>query len=153
MSKKKAEPSSQEKVNQLAYDMRVREEQVKGLNDNLRLLSLQLDELNKTIETVKHVKEQTAGDDMLVPLGAGVFVKAKITDVSTLTLELGAKIMAERKPEAISKLLENQKKQTEDARKVLEEQLNSTIQRAQTVQKELEGLLQQSRSGASTVVP
>ena len=40
--------------------MRVREEQVKGLNDNLRLLSLQLDELNKTIETVKRSKVRRA---------------------------------------------------------------------------------------------
>ncbi len=153
MSKKRAELSSQEKINQMVYELRLREEQVKSLNDNLRLISLQLDELNKTIETLNQVKTLEAGEDILVPLGAGVYMKTKAETTSTLTLELGARILAERKPDEISKLLEEKKKETEEARNMLEQQLGSTVQRAQIVQKELEELLQQARSGASPVVP
>jgi len=153
MAKKKTEQNDQEQMNQLAYELRLREEQVKSLNDNLRLLSLQVDELGKTIDTINHIKNLAAGEEMLIPLGPGVFMKAKVADVSTLTMELGARILAERKPDAVAKILEEQKKQTEEARNSVEQQLNSVVQRAQVVQKDLEELLKEIRSGASSFVP
>ena len=143
----KAAQANQEKINQLAYEMRAREEQVKSINDNIRLMSMQIEEVTKTIETIEHIGTLKKGDVFLVPIGAGVFMKVGMLEVSEILTDLGANMLAERTPKEVIKYLNDNKVKIEGARSNLEQQLNSSVARIQEVQKELEEMLQ-SRSGA-----
>ncbi|MHA1917796.1 MAG: prefoldin subunit alpha [Candidatus Ranarchaeia archaeon] len=143
----KAAQANQEKINQLAYEMRAREEQVKSINDNLRLMSMQIEEVTKTVETIKHIGTLKKGNVFFVPIGAGVFIKVGMLEVSEILTDLGASMLAERTPEEVIKYLNENKVKIEGARNNLEQQLNSSVARIQEVQKELEAMLQ-ARSGA-----
>ena len=137
--------SEQEKMNQLALELRLREEQLKRISDNTQLIRLQMDELNSALQTLNSLKGLKTGHPMQVSIGAGIYVKMSVKAIDKLAVDLGSKIIAEKTPDEALKLIQKRIKKAEELRETLDKQLGITARRAQEVQTELQGLVDKVR--------
>lgn len=76
-------------------------EQLEGLYQQMTMLQTSLEESVRARETLKAFKDAKEGDEVLVPVGASVFITAKVTDKKDAIVGIGNKISIEKEiPEA-----------------------------------------------------
>lgn len=97
-------------IRKLSSELNYLNEQSKLLSNNLSLLSSHRNELaisKVTLEGLKGVKE---GNEILIPIGAGSFIKGTVIDVNNVITTLARDVTMERSiDEAIAKLDETLK--------------------------------------------
>lgn len=62
----------------------------------LALIDVSLGECESAIKTLEELENKKAGEHLMVPIGAGVYMHATITQVDDVLMELGASISAEK---------------------------------------------------------
>ncbi len=76
-------------------------EQLEALYQQMTMLQTSLEESVRARETLKAFKDAKEGDEVLVPVGASVFITAKVTDKKDAIVGIGNKISIEKEiPEA-----------------------------------------------------
>lgn len=76
-------------------------EQMDALGQQMAMLQTSLEESVRARETLKAFKNAEEGDEILVPVGASVFVTAKVTDKRKALVGIGNKISVGKElPEA-----------------------------------------------------
>lgn len=71
-------------------------EQLDALGQQMSILQTSLDESVRAMETLKAFKEAKEGDEILVPVGASIFVTAKVTDCRSAVVGVGSKVSVEK---------------------------------------------------------
>ncbi len=67
-------------------------EQMDSLGQQMTMLQTSLEDSVRARETLKAFKDAEEGDEILVPVGASVFVTAKVTDKKEALIGIGNKI-------------------------------------------------------------
>ncbi len=132
-------------IRRLSSELNYLNEQSKLLSNNLSLLSSHRNELaisKVTLEGLKGVKE---GNEILIPIGAGNFIKGTIIDVNNVITTLARDVTMERGiDEAITKLDEALK----DVEKNIEQNettLQSINSRMSEIETQAEEILQKKK--------
>ncbi len=100
----------EEALRKLSSELNYLNEQSKVLSNNLSLLSSHRNELALSKITLEGLKDAKKGNEILIPIGAGNFVKGTITDVNTVITTLARDVTIEKGiDETITKLDETLK--------------------------------------------
>ncbi|MBU0761588.1 MAG: prefoldin subunit alpha [Candidatus Altiarchaeota archaeon] len=112
----KMEPS-QDKENQvrgLLYQLEVGRKQLDQLVKQEQMIEGALMEINSTVDALNTLKNQKPGDAIMVQVGAGSFMKAKLEDTENVLVGIGAGMSVEKKiPDAVQALQERRTSLTE----------------------------------------
>lgn len=80
-------------------------QQLSGLESQRELLADLMQEAKRSITTLEGVEKGTDGDELLVPVGAGTFLRATLADASRAITTLGSGVHADLPiPEARQRL-------------------------------------------------
>ena len=133
---------AKEQLEKLAYEYQLLQAQAQLLAQNLELLTLGRNEfqaVKETLEGLKNVEEEKP--EILVPIGAGSFLKGIVVDRERAIVSVGAGYAVEKSlDEAITYLDERIREyegaiaKTQEALKRLEAQLGELAKRAQELQ-------------------
>jgi len=131
-----------EQLERLAYEYQLLQAQAQLLAQNLELLTLGKNEfqaVKKTLEGLKKVEEEKP--EILVPIGAGSFLRGIIVDRENAIVSVGAGYAVEKDLDEAIEYLDARIKEYDDAiaktqegLKKLEAQLNELAERAQVLQ-------------------
>jgi len=131
-----------EQLERLAYEYQLLQAQAQLLAQNLELLTLGKNEfqaVKETLEELKKVEEEKP--EILVPIGAGSFLKARIEDKENAIVSVGAGYAIEKNLDDAVAYLDARIKEyeeaiakTQEALKKLEGQLGDLAQKAQEIQ-------------------
>jgi len=118
--------------------------QLESINQNQQLVQLSLEELGRAKETLVQYQKAKEGDELLVPIGGGSFVFAKVATNAKVIVGIGTGVSVERPLEEAIKtmddraaeLMDTMKKLT-DRRMVIEEQAGPL---SQAIEQELQAL-------------
>ncbi|NYT04161.1 MAG: prefoldin subunit alpha [Candidatus Methanofastidiosa archaeon] len=100
----------EEAIRKLSSELNYLNEQSKLISNNLSLLSSHRNELALSKITLEGLKEAKQGNEILIPIGAGNFVKGTVTDTNTIITTLARDVTMERGiDETIAKLDETLK--------------------------------------------
>jgi len=100
----------EEALRKLSSELNYLNEQSKLISNNLSLLSSHRNELAISKITLEGLKNTKPGNEILIPIGAGNFVKGTITDVSTVITTIARDVTMEKTiDETITKLDETLK--------------------------------------------
>lgn len=91
---------------ELLANIQLLQEQEKILAQNIELLNVQLSELGVAKITIQSLGEQKKGDEILVPIGAGNFLKTTLLETSKLISGIGADIAVEKSLEDAVQVLD-----------------------------------------------
>ncbi|ASJ12752.1 prefoldin subunit alpha [Thermococcus thioreducens] len=129
-------------MERLAYEYQILQAQAQLLAQNLELLTLGRNEfqaVKETLEELRKVEEEKP--EILVPIGAGSFLKARIEDKENAIVSVGAGYAIEKNlDDAVSYLdarikeYEEAIAKTQEALRKLEAQLGDLAKRAQEIQ-------------------
>lgn len=123
-----------------AYELRA-----EALRQQISALSRSLSELSLTVDTLKSLKTVEPEKEVMVSIGSGCFVHAKLKGDGKVVYSLGAGVLIEKTiDEAISSLEERVKELQEILQKTRDE-LEKVGAQAEEIRPELERLIQKTR--------
>ncbi|WP_456422531.1 prefoldin subunit alpha [Thermococcus sp.] len=132
----------EKEMERLAYEYQLLQAQAQLLAQNLELLTLGRNEFQAVKETIEELKKAGGEVEILVPIGAGSFLKGLITDKENAIVSVGAGYAVEKNlDDAITYLEERIREydeaiiKTQEALKKLEAQLGELAKKAQELQK------------------
>jgi prefoldin alpha subunit len=105
-------------------------QRLQQLHQQFDLLQHQLGELEQVkqgIEGLKNVEDE----ETLIPLGAGIFVKGKITDKKTLLMNVGAKVVIEKDFDSAQQKVEGQIEELQNIGGRMQEEMSQLQQMIQ----------------------
>ncbi len=100
-----------EDIQQLLYVFQVLENQQKYLIEQLKILETQKKGVLLSKTTLEGLKDVKVDTEILIPIGAGAFTKAKLIDPSNVTISISTDMLIEKNIEdgleSIQKQIEN----------------------------------------------
>lgn len=134
-------------VRQLAAEIRILEGSASALQSRLDIVRAAINEITLAHATLDGLAKMQEGDDTLVPVGAGSYIRMKITDSKKLVMGVGAGAAIEKDVSSSVEELKSRIGELDKARNSIQQQLDQTLTRYQQDRDALEELLQR-RSGA-----
>ncbi len=130
--------SEDEKFRKLAVELRILEGTVETIQSRINIVNSALTELSIANMTLGGIEKEKQNSSLLVPIGGGSYIKAKLERADTVIVGIGAGVATER---TINEAKENVGKRIADVEKTrdaLQQQLVQVIQRIQEGREELQ---------------
>ena len=134
---KTGERVSQERFQEKLLLFQLMEKQLEALRQQGALAEARVVELETTRAALKDIERLKEGNETLIPLGSGLYTKARITSKEILT-ELGASVMLEKDIKKAITFLDERKKELEKAAGHIEEQASEVMERLNELGPELQ---------------
>ena len=97
-----------EELRQAMAMLDVYRNQLESAGSQIQLLQMSLDEAGRAKDTLEAFHASKEGDELLVPVGASSFVRARVADADVAIIGVGNKLSVERKMEdAVTYLASN----------------------------------------------
>jgi len=103
----------QEELARLAYEAQGYNDQSRALQQQLAALQAAIADIRGALETLNNMERASQG--VLVPLGAGAMMKAKLINEGKVMIDIGAGFIAEKEIKEGLEILDERLKRTEDA--------------------------------------
>jgi len=129
-------------VRQLATEIRILEGSVNALQSRLEIVRAAISEVTVAHDTIAGLKLLQGGDSVLVPVGAGSYIRMSIADSKNLVMGIGAGAAMEKNVESSVEDLKSRLQDLEKARTSIQQQLEQTLVRYQQDRDALEEILQ-----------
>ena len=133
--------SDRDRLNYLVTISRQYEAQVEQVQVQLGLLDQSIRTTQITLETIENFKNLQDGQEILLPLGNQVFIKAKLADSSKVLLNIGAAVVLEK---SVDKAVESLNQRVEELSKQqtqLKQGLQQMVQQMEQLRTEIENLV------------
>lgn len=134
-------------VRQLAAEIRILEGSASALQSRLDIVRAAINEISLAHATLDGLTKLQDGDDTLIPVGAGSYIRMKLADSKKLVMGVGAGTAIEKDVGGSIEELKGRIGELDKARNSIQQQLDQTLARYQQDRDALEELLQR-RSGA-----
>lgn len=140
--KKEAKPDAETRkaLEEHYMALRMIDAQMKQAQKQMAAVEQQAADLAATKEALEDLSKVKAGAEILVPLAAGVFAKATISDTSKFIVNVGASTSVTKSAEEVKNIIEQQ---AEELRKLEEEmagQMQAMASQAQMIEQEMNRL-------------
>jgi len=132
-----------EELRQILAMLDVYRSQMEALSNQIQILKISLEEVESARMTLKAINEAEEGDEILVPVGASSFVKARISNAETAIVGVGNKISVERKIEDALTLLADNVEEIKEALKQASGTLMEIENRARQLSAEVQKAYQE----------
>ncbi|WP_297534930.1 prefoldin subunit alpha [Thermococcus sp.] len=131
----------EKEMEKLAYEYQLLQAQAQLLAQNLELLTLGREEFRAVKETLEELKKTEGEVEILVPIGAGSFLKGRIIDKENAIVSVGAGYAVEKNLDSAIEYLGKRIKEydgaiakTQEALRKIEEQLGELARKVQEIQ-------------------
>ena len=114
-------------VRQLATEIRILEGSVNALQSRLEIVRAAISEVTLAHDTIDGLKKLQDGDSVLVPVGAGSYIRMSVADSKKLVMGIGAGVALEKDTEGSVEDLKNRLQDLEKARTAIQQQLEQTL--------------------------
>ncbi|MAG20307.1 prefoldin subunit alpha [archaeon] len=131
-----------EQAQQKYIEVQVLEQQLKQNQKNLEIMHQQMLELNAISESLVELKKTKKGQEMLVPLGSGIFVKSELKDNNEILTNVGSDVVISKTSAEAKTFI---KKQTEFVTGMIsktEQEMQSSVVKYQELKEELQGMVE-----------
>ena len=112
-------------------------QQLAELQKQAQTAAQQISELEASKQSLSELAELKPGSDILVPVQNGIFVKAKLGELDSLTVNVGSGIAVVKSIDETKKILEEQQQELSNFRQQIVAELKENLTRARELEKEL----------------
>lgn len=146
-------PGSEEEIRRLFLAYQQYQTQAEAIVRQISLTQLTEEGLDRAIEATAALDKANEGQDLLVPIGSGSFIHAKLASNTKVVLNVGAGISIEKTPVEARESLQARKSQVAESLKKMNEVLAKLDQEMQKIQAILAQYEQQvqAKSGGQVV--
>lgn len=130
--------SEDEKFRRLAVELRMLEGTAETIQSRINIVNSALTELSISNMTLEGIEKEKQNSSLLVPIGGGSYIKAKLESADTVIVGIGAGVATERTINEAKENIEQRIADVEKTRAALQQQLTQVIQRLQEGREELQ---------------
>jgi len=127
----------QEKIRNLAVELRMLESVAGEMQARISVVEAALREISMASLTIQGIGELKKDDEILVPVGGGSYIKAKIFDTEKVIVNIGAGVTVEKPVKEALSIFENRLNELENARNSLQQQFIQVLERMEALRNEL----------------
>tara|TARA_Y100000310_G_C20529496_1_gene737708 strand:+ start:313 stop:681 length:369 start_codon:yes stop_codon:yes gene_type:complete len=109
-------------------------QRMKFLEQQLEQLQHQANELEQVRDSVEEMAKAGEGQELLIPLGAGVFTKAKVSDNKKVLMNVGSKVVVEKDLASAKVLVEGQMAELDKIKEQMTQEMTNIGQQLQMMQ-------------------
>ncbi len=152
--KRRTEPGSNvdEEMRALLAEIRLMEGSAHILQSRLDLVSAALSETLTAIQTLEGTKGSPENGEILIPIGSGSFVRAKLADPGKIIIGIGAGVCLEKTVEDSIKDLRLRSSELDKARSSAGQQLGQILDQTEIYRSRLGELVRKKGGGAVEIV-
>ena len=114
------------------------DQQLKQFQQQLMILKQQLTELNNLDENLSYIEKTKESSKIMAPLGAGVYVKAKLEDNKNVLMNVGAKTLAIKTLKESKDIVGSQIKELNKVVSEMEEESTKLVAKCDELQLEIQ---------------
>lgn len=148
-------PGGEEEVRRLVQAYQQYQAQAEAIVRQISMTQLTAEGLDRALGAVEAMEKAEEGQDMLVPIGSGSFVHAKLASREKVVLNIGAGVSIEKTVADAKETLKVRKAEVAEGSKKLNEVLSKIDQEMQKIQAilgEYESQMQKQGPGSEQVV-
>lgn len=138
---------NEEELRSLIVELQVLERTSEALQARIGFVNASINELQMASATLEGLKKEKEGSTILIPIGGGSYLKAKIEDSQKLIVGIGADVATEKTAEAAQGDFAASILELEKARNTLQQQLEQTFSRLDAVRRKVQERAQQASEG------
>jgi len=142
---------SEEALRRSILEIRILEGTGGELQARLNVLNAFSNELRVATATLEGLKGEGGGVKVLLPVGAGSYVRAVIDDPERILVGVGAGVSIEKDTNQAIENLKEQQNQLESARQTLQQQLTQVIQKISEIRSQVNDLSRKISEGTKVV--
>jgi len=121
--------SSEEEFRRLAVELRLLETTAETLQARINMVNAVLTDLNYANMTLEGVEKEDENAELLVPIGGGSYIKAKLQEKDKVLVGMGAGITIEKTLAQAKETVQNRISQLEKTRTALQQQFTQVVER------------------------
>ena len=129
---------NEEELRQGVAELEAYQAQLDSLKKQDEILRINIEEFMRARDTLDGIKGNKKGDEILVPIGANFFVKARIEDPGNVISNLGATVAAGETTEKAVERLDKHVKELNDAGQKLAQNVAELESKAAMLTQELQ---------------
>tara|TARA_Y100000310_G_C20397667_1_gene675859 strand:- start:328 stop:720 length:393 start_codon:yes stop_codon:yes gene_type:complete len=126
-----------EKAQKKYFEFQMVMQQLQQLEGQMNQVKQNVIELTGLASNLKEMKSVSSGKDMYVPMGSGIFVKAKTLDSSSVVMNVGASTCVTKSVDDAVAMVEKQVEELKGVVTHLEGQMEQGVKTLQEMQKEM----------------
>ncbi|MGQ4914857.1 MAG: prefoldin subunit alpha [Candidatus Asgardarchaeia archaeon] len=137
---------NRDRINEIIYQLQLYEAHAKNLNEQLNLVQLKLSELQSAKEALENISKMSKGQEVLLPIGGGVYFKSSIIDTQNVFLDLGANVIAVKTTVDALEIINKNIASLTEAKNKLEKQISDVLNKSRQLQEALRKLSQTAKT-------
>ncbi|MFH1399524.1 MAG: prefoldin subunit alpha [Candidatus Woesearchaeota archaeon] len=131
----------EEELKEKYYELQMIQEHLKQLQQQAEALDEQYNELGGAFRAIEDIEKSKPGEEILLPISSGIFLKASIKDSKDLLVNVGTNVLVKKDTEKTKEILKDRIKTVTEYRKETALNSESLGARAKTLDKQLKKLV------------
>jgi len=138
-------------LEKLIYELQYLRSAAENVQQRIALINATITEVQLGISTLEGIRAEKSGQSILVPIGGGSYVRAKLDDSEKLIVGIGADIAVEKSVPYAKEDFQTRILELEQARMTLKKQLDEISTNISIIQREAQKLANQTRGEVNDV--
>jgi prefoldin alpha subunit len=138
---------AEDELRRLSVEMRYLEQTAEALQQRITMVNTALADVTYANATLDGIEKEKENAEMLVPIGGGSYVKAKLADPNKVIVGLGAGVSVEKTLTEAKVTLKERLDDLEKTMNSAQQQFSQVAERINTGRTRLETLLSNARQG------
>ena len=138
---------SEEELRRLSVEMRYLEQTAETLQQRISMVNAAISDLTYANMTLDGIEKEKENSELLVPIGGGAYVKAKLADTNTVIVGMGAGVSIEKTLAEAKVTLKQRLDELEKTMNAAQQQFSQVAERINTGRGRLESMLSSAREG------
>jgi len=139
----------EETLRKLSVEIRILEQTAETLSSRINMVNTMIADLNYASVTLEGLEKQKENAELLVPIGGGSYIKAKLETPDKVTVGIGAGVSVEKTLQEAKEIINKRLEDLEKTRVSLEQQLTQVIERINSDREKFEELAAEFRKETS----
>ncbi len=138
MSEKPSQREIEEKLRALVTELKLLEGTANEIQSRLGVASAAIRDFSMASATIQSLEELKKGNEILVPVGGGSYIKARIEDTEKVVTGVGSGISEEKTREGAAAFIEKNTSELQKGGDQLQRQLVQILQRIEVLRVEIQ---------------
>ena len=122
-------------------EIQILEQQIKQIQKNLEILNQQIFELNMISNSLTEIKKTKIGQELLVPLGSGIFIKTELKDNNEILTNVGSDVVVSKTNAETKTFIKSQTEFVIEMITKIEQELHLSISKYEELKEDLQELV------------
>jgi prefoldin alpha subunit len=138
---------AEEELRRLSVEMRLLEETAQALQSRMNMMNAVTTDLTYANITLEGLEKNEVGSELLVPIGGGSYIKAKLHGLDKVIVGIGAGVSVEKTLQETKEIVKKRLEDLEKTKAALQQRLTQVAQKMNEDQRKFEGLAAEFRKG------